>query len=299
MLKINKLAVIGVGLIGGSFALAVKQTGAVGQVIGAGRNADQLTKARLAGVVDDVTESAADAVRGADLVMLAVPVAQSAAILKEIAPALEAHAVITDVGSTKADIVKSARTILGSAFARFVPAHPIAGAETSGVGAAHAELFRGRQVVLTPQAETDGSALQRVRELWESCGAATSVLDAETHDAIFASVSHLPHLLAFALVDLIANRPNAAQLFSFCGSGFRDFTRIAGSSPEMWRDIALANRDALLLDLAAYRNGIIELERLIGEGDGEALERLFARARDSRSRYLTPQQTLEQAPKRL
>lgn len=299
MLKINKLAVIGVGLIGGSFALAVKQAGAVRQVIGAGRSADQLTKARLAGVVDEVTENPADAVRGADLVMLAVPVAQSAAILKEIAPVLEAYAVITDVGSTKAGIVKSARTILGSAFARFVPAHPIAGAETSGVGAAHAELFRGRQVVLTPQAETDGSALQRVRELWESCGAETSVLDAETHDAIFASVSHLPHLLAFALVDLIAKRPNAAQLFSFCGSGFRDFTRIAGSSPEMWRDIALANRDALLLDLAAYRNEIIELERLIGEGDGEALERLFARARESRSRYLTPQQTLEQAPKRL
>lgn len=286
MEKIRKLAICGVGLIGGSFACALKQAGAVERVVGVGRNAERLKQASALGVIDEIASSLAAAVSEADLILLATPVGQTAKLLAEIAPALSPSAVISDVGSTKSDVVDVARRALGPAFARFVPGHPIAGAETSGVGAAYADLFRGRQVVLTPEAETDAAALERVRAMWQACGAEVSLLDARTHDAIFASVSHLPHLLAFALVDMMAQRDNAAQLFSFCGSGFRDFTRIASSSPEMWRDIALANRDALLRELKSYRSELDKLEQLIFDGDGAALEQLFSRARESRDRYL-------------
>lgn len=294
MEKIRKLAVLGVGLIGGSFASALKQAGAVERVVGFGRNPERLKQALTRGVVDEIESSVAAAVGEADLVLLATPVAQAAKLFAEIAPALTKHALISDVGSTKRDVITAARSVLGPAFTRFVPGHPIAGAESSGVGAARADLFHGRQVVLTPEAETSAAALERIREIWQTCGAEVSVLDAKTHDEIFASVSHLPHMLAFALVALLAERENAAQLFSFCGSGFRDFTRIAGSSPEMWRDIALANRDALARELAAYRSALDTLGQLIAAGDGVAIEQLFARARDSRNRYLNPQHTLDQ-----
>lgn len=292
MEKISKLAICGVGLIGGSFACALKQAGAVERVVGVGRNREGLEQAVTLGVIDEIASSPAAGVSDADLVLLAAPVRQTSNLLAEIAPTLPATAVISDVGSTKSDAVEIARRVLGPAFARFVPGHPIAGAETSGVGAARADLFRGRQVVLTPEADTDASALERIRAVWEACGAEVSLLDAGTHDAIFASVSHLPHLLAFALVDVLAQRDNAAQLFSFCGSGFRDFTRIAGSSPEMWRDIALANRDALLRELKSYRNELEKLEQLICNGDGASLEQVFSRARESRNRYLG-QRTLD------
>lgn len=293
MEKINKLAVIGIGLIGGSFALALKQSGAVERISGVGRDPDHLALALARGVVDEITRSPIEAVRNADLVLIATPVSQTAGILSEIATALKPESIIIDAGSTKLDIVKAARATLLSMFPRFVPGHPIAGAEASGVGAARAELFCGRQVVLTPEPDTGAAALQRVREIWQICGAEVSLLDAESHDAIFAAVSHLPHLLAFALVDLLAKRSNAAQLFSFCGSGFRDFTRIAGSSPEMWRDIVLSNRHSLLRELASYRGELAELERLIAAGDATAIAELFADARDTRNRLVHPATTLD------
>lgn len=284
--KIRKLAICGVGLIGGSVACALKQAGAVERVVGIGRNAERLERASALGVIDEIAPTLAAAVSGAEVIVLATPVGQTAKLLAEIGQALSPTAVVSDVGSTKSDVIEVARRALGPAFARFVPGHPIAGAETSGVGSARADLFLGRQVVLTPEAETDSSALERVRAMWQACGAKVSLLDARTHDAIFAAVSHLPHLLAFALVDVMAQRDNAAQLFSFCGSGFRDFTRIASSSPEMWRDIALANRDALVRELKSYRSELENLEQLISNGDGASLEQAFSRARESRNRHL-------------
>ena len=283
MRPVERLAIAGVGLIGGSFALALRAAGAVNHVVGIGRDPANLRRAVELGVIDEIA-SAAEAAHGADVFVLATPVANFRALFGEIRPALKPGCVITDVGSTKRDVIAAARDALGAEFARFVPAHPIAGAEQSGVAAARAELFQARQVVLTPSADTDRAALARITELWSACGARTSELDAEEHDAIFSAVSHLPHVLAFALVEMLARRPNANELFSFCGSGFRDFTRIAASSPEMWRDIALANRDMLARDIDAFSAALKTLKLALDGGDAAALERLFTAAQQSRSK---------------
>ena len=193
--------------------------------------------------------------------------------------------VITDAGSTKDDVLRSAKQILGDQVSQFVGGHPIAGAEKSGVTAAMADLFVGKNVVLTPTPETNIQALASVSSFWKTCGAKVSEMSAETHDGIFAAVSHLPHLLAFALVDDIALRPNAAQLFSFAASGFRDFTRIAGSHPEMWRDISLANKRALLNELTAYQTELSTLKKLIENDDEHGLKALFERASTARNAW--------------
>ena len=283
---LNKLVIFGVGLIGGSVALALKQAGFVRHVVGIGRTGENLQTALDLGVIDAVETDPAKAVIGADMVMIATPVAQIPAILAVIAPHLNSDTIITDVGSTKSDIIRHAKQHLPHHLARFVAGHPIAGAEKSGVTAARADLFDGKNIVLTPIAETDAQALEKVTELWQTPGARVIEMTANAHDNIFAAVSHLPHLLAFALVDEIASRPNATQLFEFAASGFRDFTRIAGSSPEMWRDISLANREALLNELAAYQNELAVIRALLENQDSAGLQALFEHASQARNDWV-------------
>ncbi len=276
-----KLAVVGVGLIGGSFALALKQAKAVSQVVGVGRNAANLKLALERGIIDSIAPDAASAARGADLVLVATPVGQYLDVLKSLE---KTHALITDGGSTKRDVIDAARKALGKGVARFVPAHPIAGAEKSGAAAASAELFRGRRVVLTPLPENSSSDLERVEAAWKTAGANVSRMPADEHDAVLATVSHLPHLLAFALVHEVAQRKNSEQLFSFAAGGFRDFTRIASSHPEMWRDICVANRDLLLKETEKFLKKMDQVRKLL---DSPAeLEKLFAEARAARDQWI-------------
>jgi len=278
-----KLAVIGVGLIGGSFALALKQARKVSKVVGVGRNAANLKLALERGIIDAIAPDPAAAARDADLVLVAAPVAQFPAIFGSLA---ESKGLITDGGSTKRDVIAAARKALGKRIARFVPAHPIAGAEKSGAAAAKAELFQHRRVVLTPLKENAKASVAAVEAAWSACGAKVSRMDAEEHDAVLAAVSHLPHVLAYALVHDVAKRNNSAQLFSFAAGGFRDFTRIASSHPEMWRDICLANRDRLLQELKLYANELGSIRKLIDKGDGAGLEKLFAAAREARDKWI-------------
>lgn len=282
---LNKLLIFGVGLIGGSLALALKRGQAAQHIVGVGRAGDSLQTALDLGVIDEAAQDLATALHGADMVVIATPVAQIPAILTAIAPHLDAHTVITDAGSTKGDVIRHARAALPAHFPRFVAGHPIAGAEKSGAAAARADLFDGKNVVLTPAAGTDPQALADVSRMWEAAGATICRMSAEAHDGIFAAVSHLPHLLAFALVDGFSQRANAEQLFGFAASGFRDFTRIAGSSPEMWRDISLANRDALLDELDAYRGQLDQLRALLQAGDGNGLQALFECASRARNAW--------------
>jgi len=285
-MRFAKVAVIGVGLIGGSFALALKAAKRAGTVAGAGRGAANLRLALEQGVIDSIAMDAADAAKDADFVLVAAPVAQFAGIFSAIAPVLKPGALVTDAGSTKRDVIAAARAGLGARLAQFVPAHPIAGAERSGAGAASAELFKGRRVVLAPLAENAPETVAAVEQTWAACGARVSRMDADEHDAVLAAVSHLPHLLAYALVHEVAGRSNAGQLFGYAAGGFRDFTRIASSHPEMWRDICVANRDALLAELERFQAKLAALRPLVARGDGAALEKLFADARGARDRWL-------------
>jgi prephenate dehydrogenase len=280
--RLKTLAVIGVGLIGGSFAMALRRAGAVTNVVGYDRDASAMQLATELGVIDTAADSVSEAANGADLVLVAVPVRASAAVLRDVGLAIEAGAVVTDVGSTKGEVVRTARNELRERFPRFVPGHPIAGRETSGVESANAELFRGARVVLTPDKATAGDALELVRGAWETIGGRVAVMAPGEHDRIFAAVSHLPHLLAFALVSELAARKDAAELLGFAGGGFRDFTRIAASSPEMWRDIALQNRAALLEELDRYGAQLAVFRALVDKGDAPGLERLMNEARTSR-----------------
>jgi prephenate dehydrogenase len=284
--RLKTLAVIGVGLIGGSFALALKRAGAAMAVVGYDRDPRALERAVELGVIDTAAESAGDAAKDADLVLIAVPVRQIDGVLRDVATAIGPNSVVTDAGSTKAEVVRTARETLRERFPRFVPGHPIAGREASGVDAAIPELFRGARIVLTPAPETAPDAQDLVRACWEAAGARVAVTAAETHDQLFAAVSHLPHLLAFALVSEIAARENSAELFGFAAGGFRDFTRIAGSSPEMWRDIALQNRAALLAELDRYGARLAVFRELIDKGDGPALERLMREAKGARASWI-------------
>ncbi len=282
---LRTVAVVGVGLIGGSFALAARRAGGVGEIVGVGRSRPNLERAKALRVIDR-DAGLAEAVAAADLVFLAMPVGATGAVLDALAPHLAPDAVVTDAGSTKRDVVDAARAALGSRFPRFVPGHPIAGAEQSGVEAARAELFQGKRTVLTPLPETDPRASETVRELWRACGAEVHEMTPESHDQVFATVSHLPHLLAFALVYDVASHEAAELLFDYAASGFRDFTRIASSHPEMWRDICLANRTALLAELTRFESVLGEARRLLEARDAAGLERLFEGARRARNEWL-------------
>lgn len=281
----KKIVIFGVGLIGGSVALALKKAGSAAQIVGVGRSTESLQTALDLGVIDVASDNIAQAVVDADLILIATPVAQTPAILSAIKPHLGADAVITDAGSTKTDVLTYASDVLGERASQFVGGHPIAGAEKSGVTAANADLFRNKNVILTPIPENSAEAISRVKTLWQLCGANISDMTAATHDSVFATVSHLPHLLAFALVDDIASRPNAEQLFSFAASGFRDFTRIAGSHPEMWRDISLANKEALLKEITAFQTELATLKQLLQNEDGAGLQALFERASTARNAW--------------
>jgi prephenate dehydrogenase len=286
--RVGKLVVLGVGLIGGSFALALREAGLVGTVVGVGRGRANLEAARSLAIIDRLVTLEgewSDELGDADLVLVAAPVAQYPQLLAALASRLGPRTIVTDAGSTKQDVIAAARAALGAALSRFVPAHPIAGTEHSGAAAAFPTLFRDRNVVLTPIPETDRDAAASVAALWKACGGRVRLLDPAAHDRIFAAVSHLPHLLAFGLVEAFAARPDAQDIFRFAASGFRDFTRIAASSPEMWRDISLANRDALLAEVTAYRAQIDRLAAMIAAGDGAALEAVFARARAARREW--------------
>lgn len=284
---VDTLAIVGTGLIGGSFSLALKQAGAIREVLGVGRNPASLKAALELGLIDRVVDWAQAA--QADCIVLALPVGDTTAVLGRLAPHLKAGAVVTDAGSTKANVIEAARAALGERCRDFVPGHPIAGSEQSGPAAARADLYQGKRVVLTPHADTRADAIARVRALWEAAGAQVETLDAELHDRVFAAVSHLPHLAAFALVDELAQRADGDTFFHFAASGFRDFTRIAGSSPEMWRDIALANREALLTELDAYTAALRSLRQAVDAEDADTLLKMFSRARAARENWIETQ----------
>jgi prephenate dehydrogenase len=293
---LNKIVIFGVGLIGGSFARALKHAGAVKTVVGMGRSPAALARALELGIIDVIGLELAEAMRDADLVLIAAPVAQTESILAALLPHLGAGTVVTDAGSTKGDVVAAARRALGARIAQFVPGHPIAGREANGPDAAIHDLYVGKKAVLTPLAENAPADVERVAQAWSACGAIVHRLAPNLHDEVFAAVSHLPHLLAFALVNDIARKPQAELLFQYAASGFRDFTRIAGSSPEMWRDISLANRGALLGELDAYLSQLSGLRASLAAGDGAGLEAVFANARRARCQWSEAIETAEAPP---
>lgn len=283
---LKNIVIFGVGLIGGSFARALKQADASRQVTGFGRTEASLLRARELGVIDVIGTSLQQSLAQADLILLAVPVAQTEATLKSIEPYLQPATVVTDAGSIKGDVVAAARRALGVKINQFVPGHPIAGLETTGPEAAIANLYVDKKVVLTPLAENSEQGISIVEQAWRECGAIIHKLTPENHDAIFAAVSHLPHLLAYALVNDIAGKPHADLLFQYAASGFRDFTRIAGSSAEMWRDISLSNQAAIVTELDAYVAQLMRLRGKLVAMDGDALLALFTKARGARQNWL-------------
>ncbi len=295
MRRFRTVAVIGVGLIGGSFAMALRRAGGATRIIGADRDREALERAAAMGVIDTAAESVSEAVKQAELVFVSVPVRAMGPVLHAVSRAMPAEAVVTDAGSTKGDVVRDAAQEMGDRVARFVPGHPIAGRETSGVESALPDLFRGARVVLTPTPATAPDALDTVRTCWEGCGARISMLSPEAHDQVFAAVSHLPHLLAFVLVSELLSRPNSGELFGFAGGGFRDFTRIAASSPDMWRDIAVANRAALLEEIDRYAARLAVFRELVDKADGPGLHRLMTEARAAR-RGMAPGKPRATAP---
>jgi prephenate dehydrogenase len=292
----DKVVIVGVGLIGGSFALGLKAAGAARRIVGLERSGAALERARELGIIDEACLEAQHALRGADLVLLAAPVAQTAGILQALLPWLEPHTIVTDAGSTKSDVVASARAVFKERIHQFVPAHPIAGRESNGPDAAIPDLYRGKKAVLTPLPENPPASVERVAAAWRQCGAIIHILTPGDHDRVFAAVSHLPHLLAYALVDDIANKPHADMLFQYAASGFRDFTRIAASSPEMWRDISLANRDALLGELDAYLAQLNSLRARLADADGPGLEAVYGNAQRARRAWIEAIEAAEKPP---
>jgi prephenate dehydrogenase len=278
------LAVVGVGLIGGSFAAALRRAGQVGRVLGVGRNASSLARAIELGLIDEAV-SAEDAAARADLVLLSTPVGGLKNVLARMLPHLGAGTVLTDAGSTKAEVVEAARDALGEHIGRFVPGHPIAGAERTGPDAADADLYGQRTVILTPLAENTAASIDLVRRAWQACGASVIDMDADAHDRVLASVSHLPHLLSSVYMEQVATAADAPTRLALAGSGFRDFTRIAAGSPEMWRDIFLSNRDAMLAELADVRAVLDRAERAIADGDDAALLALLDTAAQARRHW--------------
>ena len=279
---IDQLAIIGVGLIGSSLSLALKQIGAVGEVIGYGRNRDNLVKGVELGVLDRFETSIADAVKDADIVVVAVPMGAMTAVFRELAGKTRSDAIITDVGSSKGAVVKAAQAALGDDFIRFVPGHPIAGTEKSGVEAGFASLYQGRRVILTPLPQTAADATARIDAMWRDCGASIEYLGIEHHDKVLAATSHLPHMLAFTLVHHLSNLNEHDEIFRYAAGGFRDFTRIASSDPVMWRDVCIANGDALTDLIEQYQDELNRVTLAIRDGDAEELLRLFSRAKSER-----------------
>lgn len=282
---IRRLCIIGVGLIGGSLARALRQAGACQEVVGSGRRVEHLQEAVDLGVIDRFETDAALAVQGADMVVVCVPLGAMEQVFHSILPALAADAVVTDAGSAKASVVSAARAGFGKLPTWFVPGHPIAGTEKSGVAASFAELYQGRRVILTPLENTDPTATAKVQAMWEAAGAEVQCMSVEHHDDVLAATSHLPHVLAFQMVDTLARMSDEDEIFRYAAGGFRDFTRIASSDPVMWRDICLANDRAVLKMLERYRSDLDSLAEAIRAGDGAELERVFRNAKAARDRH--------------
>jgi len=283
--QIQRLSIIGVGLIGGSLAKALRAKGGVGEIVGCSRREEHLQQAVDLGVIDRYTTDPIQAVAGADVVVVAVPLGSVEALFAAIAPTLAENTLITDVGSAKTGVVEAARRQLGVHCSRFVPGHPIAGAEKSGVSAARDDLFLGRRVIVTPVAETDAQALTRISRMWQLTGAEVVAMDMEHHDRVLAATSHLPHLLAYTLVDQLANMQTHDEIFRFAAGGFRDFTRIASSDPVMWRDICVSNREAILEMLKAFETHLSGLRQALEAQDAAALQSLFSAAKQARDAY--------------
>lgn len=283
---IARLAIIGVGLIGGSLARALRAAGEVDEIVGCGRSAANLERAVELGVIDRFFHDPAQAVQGTDMVFVAVPLGAMRDTFAAIEGRLRDDAVITDGGSVKGSVVADARAAFGGIPARLVPGHPIAGTEHSGVEASFAELFRDRRVILTPLAETDPDALVRVSRMWRNCGAQVSEMEVGHHDRILAAISHLPHLLAFGLVDSLTQLPENDEVFRYAGTGFQDFTRIASGNPTMWRDICIANREQLEKRLRWFSSELLDLAAAVRDGDGDRLLESFQRAKAARDGYI-------------
>ncbi|MES2635189.1 MAG: prephenate dehydrogenase/arogenate dehydrogenase family protein [Pseudomonadota bacterium] len=281
----EQLGLIGCGLMGGSFALALKRAGLVKRVVGYSKSPSTTERARAMGVIDVEAPSALLAVSGADIVLLAVPVSATEATLKAIKHLVTSDMLIMDVGSTKRDVIDSARRVLRDHISSFVPCHPIAGSEASGVENADADLYTGKQVILTPIDKTNPQHLQKAVRLWEGLGCTVLRMQPEEHDSAYAAVSHLPHLMAFALMNAIVGQPHGKDYLSLAGPGFRDFTRIAASDPKMWRDILLANRHELLAQTELFKNALQTMEQMIETGNSEAIEALIAQASDTRAQW--------------
>jgi len=284
-MKIQRLAIIGVGLIGGSLAQALREADAVVEVVGCGRGKSNLEKAVELGVIDRYTHDVSEAVDGADMVFVAVPLGAMKATFQAMQGHLIPDAIITDGGSAKASVVRDAAEAFGELPANFVPGHPIAGTEHSGVEAAFSTLYQNRRIILTPLSGTDPEALAKVDAMWRLCGADVTHMEVEHHDEILAATSHLPHMLAFSLVDALAQMKENDEIFRYAAGGFRDFTRIASSSPVMWRDICLANRDALGEMLKCFADELTSLSEILREGDGDHLLEIFERAKAARDRF--------------
>jgi prephenate dehydrogenase len=283
---IERLAIIGVGLIGGSLARALRAAGCVGEVIGCGRSAENLELAFDLGVIDGCSQDPAAAVQHADMVLLAVPLGAMRTTLQQIGGALAADAVVTDVGSVKGSVVADAVAVFGQAPPWLVPGHPIAGTERSGVAASFPELYQNRRVILTPLPQTDPDAVAKVRAMWQATGAEVTEMDVSHHDQVLAATSHLPHMLAFGLVDTLARMQDNDEIFRYAAGGFRDFTRIASSNPVMWRDICIANADALSQMLDRFSAEVSDLAASIRRRDGDQLLEVFTRAKTARDCFI-------------
>jgi len=283
--QIKQITIIGVGLIGGSFASALKANGCRAEFVGYGRSAENLQKGVELGIIDRFETSIEAAVAGSELILLAVPVGTMKELLPQLRSAVDAGAIITDVGSTKGSVVDAVRNVFGEVPPRFIPGHPIAGTEKSGVEAAFPELYNNRRIILTPLESSAPEVVKCVRELWEQTGAEVTEMSVERHDNVLAATSHLPHMLAFTLVDTLANLEEHDDIFRYAAGGFRDFSRIASSDPQMWHDIALNNRDALLAIMERFQNDLQQLTQLIRDGDGEAIREKFERAKAERDAY--------------
>jgi prephenate dehydrogenase len=284
--KVKSVCIIGTGLIGGSLALALRRAKFCEEITGSGRTESTLKQAVELGVIDSYDVDMRNAVAHADIVVISVPLGAMKSVLEQVSSGLSETAVITDVGSAKQCVVRDAEAVLGKRASSFVAGHPIAGTEKNGVSAAFSDLYKGRRVILTPTDSTNVDAVDLVRAMWEAVGAEVETMSAEHHDLVLAGTSHLPHLLAFGLVDCLNNLEDVDEIFRFAAGGFRDFTRIASSDPVMWRDICLSNRDDVMAMMKIYRDEMEKMYRALEDSDGEKLKEIFERAKKARDRFV-------------
>lgn len=282
---INRLTIIGVGLIGGSLARALRQAGAVGEIIGCSRDESHLQKAVELGVIDRYSTDLREAVSGVDVVVFGTPVGSLPALLEKLGDALDGSQIVSDVGSTKGSVVAAIESVYGECPEWFVPGHPIAGTERNGVEASFAELYQNRRVILTPLPNSRDDAVETLRWMWQQAGATVETMEPKHHDEVFAATSHLPHVLAYSLVDTLATMDEKVEIFRYAAGGFRDFTRIASSDPTMWHDICLANSDAIMQVLDRFESDLAQLRKAMADGDGDYLKRVFERAKEARDRF--------------